>query len=89
MAAEFDVRTDKPILRLSRHHHGNVKSSVITQDFVHGADYANPDMIRTMGKLGRSEGCFAFPRGRLVEVIARMGPGRMIFADRLEGPAHG
>jgi len=56
---------------------------------VHGADYANPDMIRTMGKLGRSEGCFAFPRDRLVEVIARMGPGRMIYADRLEGPAHG
>ena len=56
---------------------------------VHGADYANPDMIRTMGKLGRSEGCFAFPRDRLVEVIALMGPGRMIYADRLEGPAHG
>ena len=53
---------------------------------VHGADYANPDLIRTMGKLGRSEGCFAFSRDRLVEVIARMGPGRMIFADRLEGP---
>lgn len=55
---------------------------------VHGADYANPDLIRTMGKLGRSEGCFAFPQAKLVEVIARMGPGRMIFADRLEGPAH-
>lgn len=55
---------------------------------VHGADYANPDLIRTMGKLGRSEGCFAFPQTKLVEVIARMGPGRMIFADRLEGPAH-
>ena len=40
VAAEFDVRTDKPILRISRHHHGNVRSSVITQDFVHGADYA-------------------------------------------------
>jgi hypothetical protein len=53
---------------------------------VHGADYANPDLIRTMGKLGRSEGCFAFPRDNLVEVIARMGPGRMIFADRLEAP---
>ncbi|MBU6252364.1 MAG: murein L,D-transpeptidase catalytic domain family protein, partial [Alphaproteobacteria bacterium] len=53
---------------------------------VHGADYANPDLIRTMGKLGRSEGCFAFPQDKLVEVIARMGPGRMIFADRLEGP---
>lgn len=54
---------------------------------VHGADYANPDLIRTMGKLGRSEGCFAFPQDRLVEVIARMGPGRMIFADRFDQPA--
>jgi DNA gyrase subunit B len=40
VAAEFDARTDKPILRISRRHHGNVKSSVLTQDFVHGADYA-------------------------------------------------
>ncbi|MDE2564793.1 MAG: DNA gyrase subunit B, partial [Burkholderiales bacterium] len=40
VAAEFDARTDKHLLRISRRHHGNVKSSVITQDFVHGADYA-------------------------------------------------
>jgi DNA gyrase subunit B len=40
VAGEFDVRTDKPVLRISRRHHGNIKSSVITQDFVHGADYA-------------------------------------------------
>jgi len=40
VTSEFDVRTDKPILRISRRHHGNIKSSVITQDFVHGADYA-------------------------------------------------
>ncbi len=40
VAAEFDARTDKPILRISRRHHGNIKSSVLTQDFVHGADYA-------------------------------------------------
>nr|WP_194150671.1 DNA topoisomerase (ATP-hydrolyzing) subunit B [Variovorax guangxiensis] len=40
VASEFDVRSDKPILRISRRHHGNIKSSVITQDFVHGADYA-------------------------------------------------
>jgi DNA gyrase subunit B len=39
VAAEFDVRTDKPVLRISRRHHGNIKSSIITQDFVHGADY--------------------------------------------------
>jgi DNA gyrase subunit B len=40
VAGEFDVRTDKPILRISRRLHGNIKSSVLTQDFVHGADYA-------------------------------------------------
>lgn len=53
---------------------------------VHGADYADPSLIATMGKLGRSEGCLAFPKSNLVEVIARMGPGRLIFADRFEGP---
>ena len=40
VAAEFDVRTDKPLLRVSRRHHGNIKSSVLTQDFALGADYA-------------------------------------------------
>jgi DNA gyrase subunit B len=40
VASEFDARSDKPILRISRRQHGNIKSSVITQDFVHGADYA-------------------------------------------------
>jgi len=39
VAAEFDSRTDKHILRISRKQHGNVRSSVITADFVHGADY--------------------------------------------------
>jgi len=38
--AQFDARTDKHLLRIGRRHHGNVKASVITQDFVHGADYA-------------------------------------------------
>ena len=36
---DFDARTDKPILRISRVQHGNVKSSVVTSDFLHGADY--------------------------------------------------
>jgi DNA gyrase subunit B len=40
VAAEYDARTDKHHLRISRRHHGNVKSSVVTADFVHGADYA-------------------------------------------------
>jgi DNA gyrase subunit B len=39
VTAEFDTRMDKHILRISRMQHGNVKSSVISADFVHGADY--------------------------------------------------
>ncbi|GAB4211490.1 MAG: DNA topoisomerase (ATP-hydrolyzing) subunit B [Rhodoferax sp.] len=40
VVGEFDARSDKPVLRISRRLHGNIKSSVLTQDFVHGADYA-------------------------------------------------
>ena len=39
VSAEFDARTDKHVLRIGRRHHGNTKTSVITADFVHGADY--------------------------------------------------
>ncbi|NDY90876.1 DNA topoisomerase (ATP-hydrolyzing) subunit B [Ideonella livida] len=39
VAAVYDERTDKHLLRISRRHHGNVKSSVISPDFIHGADY--------------------------------------------------
>lgn len=54
---------------------------------VHGAVYANPSMIDKWGKLGRSQGCFAFPQSNLMEVLARLGPGRLIFADKLGLPA--
>jgi L,D-transpeptidase catalytic domain len=50
---------------------------------IHGAWYANPEMITQWGKLGRSEGCFAFPEDNLMEILARLGPGRLIFADKL------
>jgi L,D-transpeptidase catalytic domain len=49
---------------------------------VHGAWYANPDMIPKWGKLGRSSGCFALPEANLMEVLARLGPGRLLFADK-------
>jgi DNA gyrase subunit B len=39
VTSEYDARTDKHLLRISRRHHGNFKSSVVTADFVHGADY--------------------------------------------------
>jgi DNA gyrase subunit B len=50
VAAEFDARTDKHVLRISRLHHGNVKSSVISADFVHGADY---EALSTAGRTFR------------------------------------
>ena len=36
----FDARTDKHYLRVARMHHGNERASLITPEFVHGADYA-------------------------------------------------
>jgi hypothetical protein len=50
---------------------------------IHAAEYANPDLIVTQGKLGRSEGCFVLPPVNLMEVLGRLGPGRMLFADRM------
>jgi DNA gyrase subunit B len=47
VSAEFDTRMDKHILRISRMLHGNVKSSVISADFVHGADY---EALSTAGR---------------------------------------
>ena len=38
--AQHDEKTDKHRLRIERHHHGNVRASIIDADFVHGADYA-------------------------------------------------
>jgi len=40
VSGELDPHTEKPILRISRHHHGNIKSSILTQEFVEGQDYA-------------------------------------------------
>ena len=38
--SEYDARTDKLLLRISRKQHGNTRSSIINADFVHSADYA-------------------------------------------------
>lgn len=49
----------------------------------HQAWYAEPDMIGIHGKLGRSEGCFAFGRDSHFEVMRMLGEGRLIYADKL------
>jgi hypothetical protein len=50
---------------------------------VHGAWYAEPNLIQTQGKLGRSEGCFAFGESLLPMILYKLGPGRLLFADKL------
>jgi len=47
VVSETDPRTDKLLLRILRRHHGNVRSSVINADFVHGADY---EVLATAGQ---------------------------------------
>ena len=51
---------------------------------VHSAWYAEPGVLATMGRLGRSEGCFALSYASLQEVLERLGPGHVLYADRLE-----
>jgi len=51
---------------------------------IHNAWYAEPEMIATHGKLGRSEGCFAFSRDDQWSVMRKLAGGRMIFAEKLQ-----
>ena len=50
---------------------------------IHNAWYAEPEMVEIHGKLGRSQGCFAFSRADQWNVMQRLGDGRMIYADKL------
>jgi hypothetical protein len=50
---------------------------------VHGAWYVSNEIVSRFGMLGRSEGCLAVASSSLDEVLARLGPGRLIFADRV------
>jgi len=50
---------------------------------IHNAWYAEPEMIAAHGKLGRSEGCFAFSKASQWDVMRRLAGGRMIYADKI------
>jgi len=50
---------------------------------LHAAWYVSPDLVRQHGKIGRSEGCFAVSEDDLEQVLARLGSGRMIYADKV------
>ncbi len=50
---------------------------------IHNAWYAEPEVVAEHGKLGRSQGCFAFSRADQWKVMSRLAGGRMIYADKL------
>lgn len=62
------------------HRNDNAEGRAIV---VHSAWYAEPEVLHEHGKLGRSEGCFALSHASLREVLTRLGPGRLLYADKL------
>ena len=57
----------------------NVEARAIV---VHAAWYVNSEMARATGLIGRSEGCFAMTNSSRDAVMALLGAGRMIYADK-------
>lgn len=49
---------------------------------IHAAWYVGPDMIAKYGKIGRSEGCFAFSERDRQDVMAKLGEGRLLYAGK-------
>jgi hypothetical protein len=48
---------------------------------IHSADYVTPERAAS-GKLGRSFGCFTVTAEDLPKVLARLGQGRLLYADK-------
>lgn len=49
---------------------------------IHSASYVSDDMASMQGRVGRSQGCFAVSDDELQMVLARLGPGRLLFAAK-------
>jgi hypothetical protein len=49
---------------------------------IHQASYVSDAMARDHGRVGRSQGCFAVSSRDIDEVLARLGPGRLLFAAK-------
>ena len=50
---------------------------------IHGADYVDPALIARQGRIGRSQGCFAFEQREIATVLELLGEGRLIYASKL------
>lgn len=49
---------------------------------IHGADYVDQARALELGRIGRSQGCFAVSQAEIGGLLAILGPGRMLFAAK-------
>ena len=49
---------------------------------IHGAWYCEPQVLKQTGKLGRSEGCFAFSQSDVELALEQLGPGHLLYSGR-------
>ncbi len=49
---------------------------------IHPAWYVSQSLIAEQGKIGRSQGCFAFSQGDIGEILQRVAPGSLLYADK-------
>ena len=49
---------------------------------IHSADYVHEGMARHAGRVGRSLGCFTVSHADIADVLALLGPGRLLYAAR-------
>lgn len=50
---------------------------------IHAADYVSETLAKSTGKIGRSEGCLAISSVDHQLVLERLGPGCLIYADKI------
>jgi hypothetical protein len=50
---------------------------------IHPAWYVNQSLIQDQGKIGRSQGCFAFAKDDINVILERVAPGCLLYADKV------
>jgi hypothetical protein len=50
---------------------------------IHPAWYVNQSLIHDQGKIGRSQGCFAFAKNDINVILERVAPGCLLYADKV------
>lgn len=50
---------------------------------IHPAWYVSQTMVAEQGKIGRSQGCFAFSQADIALILERLAPGTLLYADKV------